>query len=925
MTRTVRSLLALSLALAMAAPASADLASLEASFQRPPDNARIMVRWWWFGPAVTKPGLAREIRAMKAGGIGGFEVQPVYPLALDGQVPGLKNLRFLSPEFLGMLTFAAREAKAEGMRMDLTLGSGWPYGGPMIPLSEAAGRLRVARADAAPGAPSVPLPRLRPGESLIAAFAGPAAGAPASGRMDPYRQLGIRGGAAWLPSGSPGPASVLFFIASHTRMKVKRAAYGAEGYVLDHYSPAAVQRFLKRVAAPEIAACGPDIPTSVFCDSLEVFGSDWTPDLLSDFQRLNGYDLKPYLPALVADIGPKTADIRRDWGRTLTEAFDENFVAPIERWAEAHGTRFRIQAYGIPPAALFSYADANLPEGEGDGWREFHPMRWASSAGHLLGRPVISSETWTWLHAPVFRATPLDLKAAADTYFLQGSNQLVGHGWPYTPAGVPDPGWSFYAAAVLNDHNPWWIVMPQVTSYLQRTSFLLRQGQPDNDVALYLSDNDAWAGFTPGHVELSTADGRLLGPDVIPAVLDSGHDFDFFDDGLLAARGRVEGGTLAFGKLRYRAVVLAGVERMPLATLRRLEDFADRGGILIATRRLPAIDPGFTATAADQQEFRAIVRRLFTSPGAPGIFLPSEDRLGAVLDRRLEPDFRLSPADPEVGFVHRHGADAEIYFVANTGNTPVAGRATFRVAGLEPQVWDLMNGRERGAAVLGRTGTTTTVALKLPAYGSEAIVFAAQRAPVPPAAAPAAGPLPPPLDLSTGWTVRFGPKAPPVAMDRLRSWTDDPATLHFSGVAVYEKTIEVPAALLRPGLRVRLDFGRARPDGAGQPPSGPRFRALLDAPVREAAVVSVDGKRAGSVWCPPYELDLTGLLHPGENRLRIDVANLALNALSARPLPDYSALDARYGARFQLQFADRIRPVASGLLGPLKLVAAPGP
>ena len=65
-----------------------------------------------------------------------------------------------------------------------------------------------------------------------------------------------------------------------------------------------------------------------------------------------------------------------------------------------------------------------------------------------LGKPVTSSETWTWLHSPAFRATPLDLKAEADQHFLSGINQLIGHGWPYSPPQAGSPGWMFYAAGV---------------------------------------------------------------------------------------------------------------------------------------------------------------------------------------------------------------------------------------------------------------------------------------------------------------------------------------------------------------------------------------------------------------------------------------------------------------------------------------------
>ena len=79
----------------------------------------------------------------------------------------------------------------------------------------------------------------------------------------------------------------------------------------------------------------------------------------------------------------------------------------------AHRVRFRIQNYGMPPASLASYRHADIFDGEGFEWRTLSATNWASSASHLFGKPVTSSETWTWLHSPAFRATPLDLKAEA--------------------------------------------------------------------------------------------------------------------------------------------------------------------------------------------------------------------------------------------------------------------------------------------------------------------------------------------------------------------------------------------------------------------------------------------------------------------------------------------------------------------------------
>ena len=124
--------------------------------------------------------------------------------------------------------------------------------------------------------------------------------------------------------------------------------------------------------------------------------------------------------------------------------------------------------------------------------------------------------------------------------------------------------------------------------------------------------------------------------------------------------------------------------------------------------------------------------------------------------------------------------------------------------------------------------------------------------------------------------------------------------------------------LAAPGFGVRLEFGEARPVPPHELKNG--MRAWLDAPVREAAVVWVNGARAGSVWCPPYALDLTGSLRAGVNEIRIDVANLAVNAMAGRPLPSYRLLNARYGTRFEPQDMDKVQPQPAGLLGDIRLV-----
>ena len=813
--------------LALAQP----VADLRSGFENPPDDVRIMMRWWWFGPAVTKAELEHEMRLMKEGGIGGFEVQPVYPLETNGNFP------YLSPEFLDDLRFTAAKARELGLRFDLTLASGWPYGGPHIPITQAAGRLRVERGGA---------PKLGEGEKLVGQ-------AEASG-------------------------TTYYFISGRTRQKVKRAAVGAEGFVLDHYDPAAIANHLKNVADKLLAAAGPNPPYAVFSDSLEVYGSDWTPNFLEEFQRRRGYDLRPYLAALVTDIGPKTMAIRHDWGKTLSELADANYLTPIREWAARHGTRFRSQTYGTPPVTLSSNALVDLPEGEGWQWRRFSATRWAASASHLYGRPVTSSETWTWLHSPVFRATPLDMKAEADLHFLQGINQLIGHGWPYSPPEAGEPGQRFYAAAVFNNHNPWWIVMPDIAKYLQRISYLLRQGQPVQDVAVYLPTDDAFASFTLGHVSVNQAMDGLIGPNVIPQILNAGYNFDFIDDAAIAKVG-----------VPYKILVLPGVERMPLATLQKI---LTSGATVIATRRAPSLAPGLMEEG-DTAKIRELAGRLRV--------VADEAKLGDALHRAQKPDVI---AAPEIGFVHRHLPEADIYFLVNTSNHAVETSAYFRVAGRSAAWWDPFTGAMTRAEV-NPTG------LGLAPYESRVLVFSGLGAPAPTAHTARAS-----IDLNQGWQVTFAGSAQPIRSGELRSWTEEEGRRYYSGTAIYERTVTIADA----SRRMVLNFGDGTPVGAAEHNAGSGMRAMLDGPVREVAIVYVNGRRAGAIWCPPYEVDVSGLVHAGQNSIRIVVANSALNVLARGPLPDYKALNAKYGERFQPQDMDEVKPQPSGLLGRVRLI-----
>ncbi len=913
--------------------------SLKSSFKNPPADAKPMMRWWWFGAAVEKPEILRELQQMKADGIGGAELAFVYPEVLDDPAKNLKNLPFLSPPMLDAVHYAQAEGRKLGLRIDVTLCSGWPYGGPATTLAEAAGRLRIAEAPVLADAISVIPPKLEEGESLISASIvakvfvhcsfenGSVCGAPPPTPVNGHnstpppvtwdattaQSLTLTGTASIAITPSNKPRTALFFIASHTKQQVKRAAVGAEGYVLDPFSQQAVATHLKSVGEPLVKAFGDTPPYAIFSDSLEAYGADWTPELPNEFKKRRGYDLLPHLPELVAGGTPAAEKVRHDWGQTLTELVNENYLTQINNWAIAHHTKFRSQTYGEPAVSFSSQKLVALPEGEGPQWRAFSTLRWATSANHVFGNNVTSGETFTWLHSPVFRATPLDMKAEADIDFIMGENQIIGHGWPYSPPPlpngkptVPEPGWSLYAAASFNDHNPWHPVMPDVTRYIQRVSYLLRQGQPANQVAILLPTDDAWSSFSPAHVTVTGAMQKLVTPALMSAILSAGYNVDFVDADAINSVGL---GT-------HQILVLPPTERIPLATLKKIVAWTETGGRVLVIGHAPTRDPEGDLSSEITELSKAFM------------VVPNTGELTKALDKVGNPDLKLATTDDHtkevVGFIRRKLPDADIYFVANTSNQPIQTSVDFATKYKSGEQW---NPDTADVALATPNGQQ----INLAPYQSAVFAFSNDTY-IPPVSVDPTKQL---ADISSDWQVSFTSTRETVTGPTLEDWTSDPGTAHYSGEAIYTRDFTL-AAQSSP-IYLQVDGGHALPGAPNSPPehaalgpnglpdpritrTGPGMHAFYDPPIHEAAIVFINGQRAGSLWHPPYRLDISKLLKHGENHIEIHVYNTALNAWSALPPHDYQPLIEKYGDRFQMQDLDKVLPVPSGILGTIHLV-----
>lgn len=383
---------------------------------------------------------------------------PLYPYELDNPSRGIKNQAYLSPEFLDHLKYAIDTAQELGFKIDLVMGTGWPYGGPMVPQKLSPRELKMISTPVSAAAgtnAAVKLPSMGPDDDLVAVLLAPqdasrAAGAPSA---DLSARVANHEVSFTVP---PGNWEIMTFIQIPTqqRHKVVYAAAGAGGNAIDHLSKEAVTMYLNEVSSKLAGVTRPGQIRAMYSASFEVYGNSWTPGFLDEFRQRRGYDLKPHLPALFRDEDERTLHLRHDYWETVSELAVDNFMRPVGDWSRAHGFTFQCESYGEPPMTLGSFAPVDYPMGEDYSWLEYSRVHWAASAAHFYGRKEVSVEAYTHLRMARYSESLQDLKLASDLHFLSGANRIVAHGYQYSPPVAGVPGWGYYAGVMLTENQP---------------------------------------------------------------------------------------------------------------------------------------------------------------------------------------------------------------------------------------------------------------------------------------------------------------------------------------------------------------------------------------------------------------------------------------------------------------------------------------
>lgn len=466
---------------------------LDSLFASPPQEAKPLIIWQWMDGVVSREGITADLKAYKEAGLGGVQ-QFLIGGPLQGEIRDTTNA--IGTENWKRLM---RHAIMECQRLGLSFGThncpGWSSSGFTTVRPEDSMQKLVWTDTILSGGHNtklnMPRPKVDPRWNYyqdIALLAWPADSVISIGQV-----LNLTGHKACkLPNGRW--RIVRFGHTTNGKTNGNNAAYGGVGLECDKMSRKAVRRFWQSYPSMLLQLAG-DVAGKTFSrieiDSYEAGPQDWTPMMAEEFSKHRGYDLLPWLPALIGQIiGSKEETLRflKDWEATITDLFAENYYGEMYRLvSETPGIQLLIQPYGKP---LDTWKCASQGESllcaefwvHSDwGWSHIPQV---ASAAHKLGRKMVYAEGFTCTPLIAWKDDPQSLKPFADRAFCLGVNRLMLHAGAQNPWPQAVPGMTFGKwGTQFTPGQTWWRSggAKELFSYFSRCQVLLQQGDYVDD------------------------------------------------------------------------------------------------------------------------------------------------------------------------------------------------------------------------------------------------------------------------------------------------------------------------------------------------------------------------------------------------------------------------------------------------------------
>jgi hypothetical protein len=905
------------------------------------------VRWWWNGNKVEAGELVRELRLLKAAGIGGVEINPVeFPTRFEGDDLGKPSIQWLSDEWIDLLKVVFDEARQLGMGCDLIVGSGWPFGAEYLEGEDRA-QVVVIAVKKITGPAEYQITR-----EEIFREADPAVSSPFQGRSFELLSISLIpdpvGSRDEVIRVSPpsedetirisipsGDHAVYCLVKIHGFMEVINGAPGATGPVLNHFNSDAVNRYLTRMSETIEKRIGPLSKNlrALFTDSMELEGSNWTAGMAEEFIVRRGYDIMPWLPFLLFRTGSMGNITDRKYGAVMSSGFEEminrmrydfeitraellneRFIEPYIQWCRDLKVKSRAQAYGrglFPLESSFSY---DIPEGEswtmnwlkhriGEEMPEEDYRRgraytminkYVSSAAHLTGKRVVSCEEMTDTYT-VFNTSLENLKIGTDQSTISGITHSVLHGFNYSPPDAPWPGWIRYGA-YYNENNTWWPWFRHFNEYKGRLSAALQHATMFTDIAILPPQEDMWS-LIGSQMEpfpsITHVDWMTL---VWEAIHKSGNGCDYVSERVIR-EAEMAGGWMHYGPKKYHTLFLVQVDSLAPETAARLLDFVKAGGRIFCIETVPGRSTGWKDHKERDLQVAGYVEKMKSYCDRFIILKrPERDFIswfgGLQSEYGIKPYVRIGTPDPFV-YQNRYTADdgAEMVFVINSHlHNSHKTRIEFSeeiAGGKQGWLWFPEDGTRRKISLDEANGLLVDMG------PAESFLFVFDNE----TGGEEWRPLPETGDnqvvLDGDWSAEFihchNGSVVGVEMGELKDLLELPDFVHFAGTVTYRMNANIEK---RKGLI--LNLGK----------------------VYGVSELRINGELCGVKWFGRRIFDVGGYLKRGKNSIEIKVATSMGNYMKS--------LTGNRVAQYWTNEKNKVQPLQSmGLVGPVTCTKRP--
>ncbi|MDD3062484.1 MAG: glycosyl hydrolase [Massilibacteroides sp.] len=870
-------------------------------FKSPLSIYRPFVRWWWNGDKVEAKELIRELHLLKDAGIGGVEINPIrFPINTDDL--GKKSLTWLSDKWIEMLQVTFDEAKSLDMTCDLIVGSGWPFGGEFLTDDERADII-INYSEKLEG----PLDYEVSEDGLFCA-ANPSISSPFIGRTmellslqlvpEPFGNLDQiidlkmtkTEGQSYKFKIPDGKYVLFALVKIHGFLGVIEGAPGAEGPVLNHFNKNAVRKYLNNMSDKIQKKSSPlsNHIRSLFHDSMELEGSNWTSDMADEFRKRRGYDIIPYLPFILFKIGnmgnaltyvPKvktTPDmenaiqrIRYDFEYTKAELLHERFDTTYQEWCRGLKVKSRAQAYGRGFFPLESSLDYDIPEceswtmtwlkhklGEEMSEQDYRRGRaytmvnkYVSSAAHLRGKRLVSCEEMTNTYT-VFNMTLELLKIGGDQSAITGVTHSIFHGFNYSPKEAPFPGWIRYGA-YYNEKNNWWPYFKYYTDYKGRLAAVLQNATMFAEVALLYPLADLWSTMGMQNEPFPSATNVTYKTLIWEAINKNGDGCDYVSESIIQD-AEMKKGYLCYGPKKYKTLFLVQVERLNEKTTKKLADFVECGGRIFCIEAYPNKSSGWYNYQDRDKEVQQYVENM-KQYSDRFILLHKPEHDFVDWYTQIQKKHHITPYlnidKPDLYLMqnrYQTNDKSEMFFFNyshryQSHQTRIAFSSEI-VKGRQGWVWNLENG-QRYKLELDRNNSRM---FDFGPADSLLIVFDKHRRGQDWRPLPTSGQSS--MSLDNDWDVELQQNVEntvqKVHFDKLIDLKDSPQYVKFCGTAIYRKTISI---------------------------SSPTDIALNLGSVQGVCELFVNGTSCGVKWYGRRIYSITDLLVKGDNNIEVHV------------------------------------------------------